>query len=133
MLAAIPGVALLPGVLSACGMETPEAPTTEQQTTAVPETVIRASDVPVGTARQIEVGSEYAIVAQPTEGEFVAYSARCTHQGGIVQVVDDTRLRCPVHGAEFDPETGGVTAPPAPRPLDRLNIIAGEEGELVIS
>lgn len=128
MLAAIPGVAVLPGVLSACGMQAPEAPTSEQQTTEVPETVVRASDIPVGTARQVEVGSEHAIVAQPTEGEFVAYSARCTHQGGIVQVVDDTRLRCPLHGAEYDPATGDVLAPPAPRPLDQLTVTSdGDE------
>ena len=66
------------------------------------------------------------IVAQPTEGEFVAYSARCTHQGGNVQVIEGMHLRCPLHGAEYDATDGRNTLAPAPRPLDKIPVtVAG--------
>ncbi|MFN3339102.1 MAG: Rieske (2Fe-2S) protein [Dietzia sp.] len=119
VLAALPGIILLPGIASACGMTEPaQPPSTVQQTTEVPPSTIPASDVPVGTAKQVKSGDATVIVAQPTEGEFVAYSARCTHQGGVVQVVRDLHLRCPLHGAEYDATDGSNTLAPAPRPLD---------------
>lgn len=122
-LAAVPGVVLLPGVLTACGMTEPAKPaSTVQSTTSVPPTTVPAADIPVGTAKSVKAGDAYVIVAQPTKGEFVAYSARCTHQGGTVQVVKDMHLRCPLHGAEYDATTGENTGPPAPRPLDAVPV-----------
>ena len=119
VLAALPGVVLLPGLVSACGITQPAQPvSTEQATTSVPQTTVPAAEIPVGTAKSVKAGDATVIVAQPTEGEFVAFSAQCTHQGGIVQVVKDLHLRCPLHGAEFDGATGENTSPPAPRPLD---------------
>jgi nitrite reductase/ring-hydroxylating ferredoxin subunit len=119
ILAAIPGIILLPGIASACGMTEPaQPPSTVQQTTEVQATTLPAADVPVGTAKQVRSGDATVIVAQPTEGEFVAYSARCTHQGGTVQVVEGMSLRCPLHGAEYDATDGRNTLAPAPRPLD---------------
>lgn len=119
VLAALPGVVVLPGILSACGMtEPPQPASTVQSTTSVPQATVSASEVPVGTAKQVEAGDQNVIVAQPTRGEFVAYSARCTHQGGTVQVVEGMNLRCPLHGSEFDATDGGNTRAPAVRPLD---------------
>lgn len=123
VLAALPGIVLLPGIASACGMTGPPEPaSTVQQTTTVEETTLAAAEVPVGTAKQFKAGGDTVIVAQPTEGEFVAYSARCTHQGGVVQVVQDLSLRCPLHGAEYDATDGGNTRAPAPRPLDSIPV-----------
>ena len=119
VLAALPGIVLLPGVLSACSSSTPpEPPSTVQGTTTVPQTSIAASEVPVGTAKQVKVDGGYVIVAQPVKGEVKAYSAVCTHQGGTVQVVEGMLLRCPLHGAEYDGATGENTLPPAKRGLD---------------
>ena len=123
VLAALPGIILLPGIASACGMTEPaQPPSTVQQTTTVPETSISAAEIPVGTAKQFKAGDANVIVAQPTEGEFVAYSARCTHQGGNVQVVEGMTLRCPLHGAEYDATDGANTLAPAPRPLDAIAV-----------
>ena len=123
VLAALPGIVLLPGIVSACGITQPaQSVSTVQQTTTVEETSISAAEVPVGTAKQFKAGGETVIVAQPTEGEFVAYSARCTHQGGTVQVVKDLSLRCPLHGAEYDATDGRNTLAPAPRPLDVIPV-----------
>lgn len=119
VLMALPGIVLLPGIASACGMTpAPEPASTVQQTTTVPSTTIDAAEIPVGTAKQFDAGGENVIVAQPTEGEFVAYSAVCTHQGGNVQVIEGMTLRCPLHGAEYDATDGANTLAPAPRPLD---------------
>ena len=119
VLAALPGIVLLPGVAAACGMTEPaQPPSTVQQTTEVQATSVPAADVPVGTAKQFKTGDSTVIVAQPTAGEYVAYSARCTHQGGVVQVVQGMTLRCPLHGAEYDATDGRNTLAPAPRPLD---------------
>ena len=52
VLLALPGIALLPGIVSACGMsQAPGPASTVQQTTEVPATTISASEIPVGTAR----------------------------------------------------------------------------------
>ncbi|EYT62574.1 (2Fe-2S)-binding protein [Dietzia sp. UCD-THP] len=132
VLAALPGIILLPGIASACGMTQPAEPaSTVQQTTEVQASTMPASDVPVGTAKQVKSGDSTVIVAQPTEGEFVAYSARCTHQGGTVQVVRDLHLRCPLHGAEYDATDGSNTLAPAPRPLDVVPVTEAN-GQLTI-
>jgi len=121
VLAALPGVVLLPGVLSACSQNPEQAaesvPTTQGTTTVAP-TPVPLAEVPVGTAKQVKAGEKYVIVAQPTAGQVKAYSATCTHKGGTVQVVEKLHLRCPLHGAEYDATTGDVTAPPAKRGLD---------------
>ena len=125
ILATLPGIAILPGVLAACSTDrSAQAPSTVQQTTTVPETEIAVSEVPVGTAKVVSVGAGGGgvVVAQPSPGEFVAFSASCTHQGGRVQVVKDMMLRCPLHGAEYDASTGEVTNPPAVRPLDKVSV-----------
>lgn len=124
ILAALPGIVILPGVLAACSTDrSGGAASQDQQTTTVPETEVDVAEVPVGSAKVVQVpGSGQAVVvAQPSEGEFVAFSASCTHQGARVQVVEGTLLRCPLHGAEYDATTGAVTNPPASRPLDKVS------------
>jgi Rieske Fe-S protein len=58
-------------------------------------------------------------------GEFVAYSAECTHQGCTVafRAKGKGYLACPCHGSVFDPVGGGqVVSGPADEPLERLPI-----------
>ena len=58
-------------------------------------------------------------------GEFVAYSAECTHQGCTVsyRAKGKDYLACPCHGSVFDPVSGGeVVSGPADEPLARLRI-----------
>lgn len=124
LLAGIPGLVVLPGALSACSgtMTEREPQSTAQSTTQVPETSIPTSEVPVGGATIVDASGAAVVVAQPTDGDFVAYSAVCTHQGARVKVVGDMSLRCPLHGSQFDAATGAVTNPPAARPLDEVAI-----------
>ncbi len=57
-------------------------------------------------------------------GQFVAYSAICTHAGCEVQFDPSARdIACPCHGAVFDPYNNAqVLGGPAPYPLQRIPI-----------
>ncbi len=89
------------------------------------------ADVPVGEAVVVDVGGTRYVVAQPTAGEVVAFSASCTHAGTIVQAVGGLQLRCPNHGSEFDAGDGAaVLNGPAVDPLP--SVPATVEGDLVV-
>src|SRR5699024_2614218 len=132
VLAALPGVVVLPGILSACGMTEPPDPASPAQSpTSVPEPSLPTAEVPVGTAKQVEAGRENGIVAPPTPAEVVAYSARCRPQGGNGQVVEGLNLRCPLHGAEYAAPDGSNTRTPAPRPLG-VGPVSESDGRLTL-
>ncbi len=59
-----------------------------------------------------------------TSGQFVAYSAICTHAGCTVQFNNHAQeIACPCHGAVFDPNNNAqVLAGPAPYPLQKIGI-----------
>ena len=80
--------------------------------------LVALDDVPVGGAVSATAADgSPVIIAQPTAGEVVGFSAVCTHLGCTVRP-DDDRLVCPCHGSEFETLTGRNVAGPAPRPLD---------------
>ena len=71
--------------------------------------LVNTSEVPVGSG----VVLDDVIVTQPTEGEFVAYTAACTHQGGkITTVSDDGVMTCSLHDSQFSIEDGENLAGP---------------------
>ncbi|CAN5425272.1 hypothetical protein BH18ACT8_BH18ACT8_05850 [soil metagenome] len=72
------------------------------------------ADVPVGGGA-IFADAE-VVVTQPTDGEFMAFSAVCTHAGCIVATVTDT-INCDCHGSMYSIEDGSVVGGPAPEPL----------------
>jgi thiosulfate dehydrogenase (quinone) large subunit len=57
-------------------------------------------------------------------GQFVAYSAICTHAGCQVQFNPSAQdIACPCHGAVYDPSNNAqVIAGPAPYPLQKISI-----------
>jgi len=81
------------------------------------------SEIPVGSAK---VFGKF-IIAQPTEGKFVAYSSRCPHQGARVADVEGDRLVCPSHGSEFSIADGSVLVGPARDPLEPANLKAADD------
>ena len=85
--------------LAACGQE--------------PSDEVAKTDVPVGSA----VILDRFIIAQPTEGTFVAYSAVCPHQGSKITVVNGDTVRCTKHGSVFDIADGSVVSGPSDRPM----------------
>jgi Rieske Fe-S protein len=66
------------------------------------------SDVPVGGGQVVVLDNAKVVVTQPTEGEFLAFSAICTHAGCTVQGVSDGEIACPCHGSRYDATTGEV-------------------------
>jgi arsenite oxidase small subunit len=95
------------------------------ESTAKGESAIaNESDVPTGSAVEFEDSGNPAVLVHLEGGEFVAYSAVCTHQGCTVAYEKDTnRLACPCHGSVFDPAKGAeVLGGPAPRPLPEIPV-----------
>lgn len=86
---------------------------------------IATADVPVGSG--IIEGD--TVITQPTEGEFKAFSAVCTHQGCLVASVSDGFIVCPCHGSRFAIDTGEPTSDsPATAPLGTVDVtVSGGE------
>lgn len=82
-------------------------------------TTVALSSIPVGGAVSATIGSAPVVVAQPTEGTVVAFSAVCTHQGCTV-APKGAEYDCPCHGSKFDAATGDVLNGPARDPLKKL-------------
>ncbi|QYJ16295.1 Cytochrome b6-f complex iron-sulfur subunit [Rubrobacter xylanophilus DSM 9941] len=86
------------------------------------EAIAAASEVPPGEAVRFREDGRPAFLIHLRNGDFVAYSAVCTHQQCTV-AYRDGRLACPCHGSVFDPVNGArVVAGPAPRPLQEIPI-----------
>ncbi|CAB0574096.1 Rieske (2Fe-2S) protein [Corynebacterium diphtheriae] len=87
-------------VLAACGGDADKAKE------------IAVSEVPVGDF----------ILAQPTAGEYKAYSAACTHQRAKITKVDGSHVICPAHGSVFDITDGSVVSGLARDPLKAATV-----------
>lgn len=83
------------------------------------------ADIPVGGGAVFD--DQKVVVTQPTEGDFKAFSAVCTHQGCLVSDVTDT-INCPCHGSKFSISDGSVTDGPAPSPLPEASISVDGDG-----
>jgi nitrite reductase/ring-hydroxylating ferredoxin subunit len=73
-------------------------------------TTVAKADVPVGSG--VILKDAKVVVTQPTDGEFKAFTAVCTHQGCLVAKLVDKKIHCNCHGSEFSIEDGkNVTGP----------------------
>jgi Rieske Fe-S protein len=93
-------------------------------------TLARTSADPVGggmifTDRKV-------VVTQPTQGDFKAFSAVCTHLGCTVSTVSGGTINCPCHGSKFRIADASVAAGPAPRPLPAQPITV-KDGEILLA
>lgn len=67
--------------------------------------VAKLADIPVGGSIDAKLGSDPIVLAQPTAGEVVGFSAICTHQQCVVAAAK-TEYDCPCHQSRFDAATG---------------------------
>jgi Rieske Fe-S protein len=111
---------------SSSGTTTP----TDAATDAAGEEVAALADIPVGGSIDATIGGEPVLLAQPTAGEVVAYSAICTHQGCVVAAAG-SKFECPCHGSIFDAATGDVEVGPALEPLESVAVTV--DGDRVIA
>ncbi|MCD4525889.1 Rieske (2Fe-2S) protein [Nocardioides sp. cx-173] len=78
------------------------------------------SEVPVGGG--LILTAEKVVITQPTEGDFKAFSAVCTHQNNVVTSVEDGVIHCSFHGSEFSADSGKVEGGPAGSGLAEVSI-----------
>ena len=83
--------------------------------------VAAKADIPVGEARRFEVDGTWVAVANLGEAGFRAVNAICSHQHawldeGEVDVEGPT-IECPLHGSQFDLDSGAPTCFPATQPV----------------
>ena len=99
------------GLLAACadGAATGSAPPTPASSSApaaapggLRVTLGQVSDIPVGGAISVTApGGEKVLLSRPEEGEVVAFSAVCPHEGCSAQPEGDY-FACPCHGSQFE-------------------------------
>jgi cytochrome b6-f complex iron-sulfur subunit len=84
----------------------------------------KLADVPVGGSASATANGpdgKAAVVAQPTAGQVVAFSAICTHMGCTVAPAGKEYI-CPCHGSVYDAFTGQVKSGPAPTALAAIPV-----------
>ena len=99
------------GGLSACGA--PDQSGAAGGGSAGPVSA-KTGDITVGGGKVFAEGQ--AVVTQPAQGEFKAFSSICTHAGCPVADVTDT-INCNCHGSKFSITDGSVVTGPATQPL----------------
>lgn len=119
-LAALGAGATGASVLAGCGASgAPEGSEVEPG-----EAIAAKSDVENNSAvsyTNAQTGEPEVLMRLP-DGEFIAYSAICTHQGCTVSYRPQSHeLVCPCHGGAYDPAQGArVVAGPLPGGADRV-------------
>lgn len=91
-----------------------------------PEAVIaRASEIGPGTVRLFSypTPTDPCILVRRVNGEFTAFSQKCTHLSCAVHYVPARdRLECPCHEGYFSASSGRVLQGPPPRPLPQVRL-----------
>jgi Rieske Fe-S protein len=117
--------------LTGCGAQTRSTGDSGSKTSTgagggKPVEVARLADIPVGGSVSAVLDGKPIVVAQPTAGHVVAFSAVCTHMGCPV-APGKGEFDCPCHGSRYDLATGAVLAGPAPLPLAKAQVtLAGD-------
>jgi len=84
-----------------------------------------ASDIAPGTVRFFRYPEETdpCILVRRTNGEFTAFSQKCTHLScAVYYAAERDRLECPCHEGYFAADSGRVLQGPPPRPLPRVEL-----------
>jgi nitrite reductase/ring-hydroxylating ferredoxin subunit len=100
----------------------------KQPQRATVDALATTDEIPVGGG--IVLTDARIVITQPSQGEFQAFSAVCTHQGQTVGEVQDNTITCNFHGSQYDAATGDVTNGPATAGLDPVKVRV-EGGQIV--
>ena len=89
------------------------------------------SDYAVGEVSE-KYKQEFRVwIVRQEEGLYAVF-AKCTHLGCTPRwLAAENKFKCPCHGSGFY-KSGLNFEGPAPRPLDRLKVTVGEDGQLVV-
>ena len=92
--------------------------------------IAKASEIPVGQFKPVEVAGKRLLICRVGEGEFYAIDDTCTHDDGPLADgwLEGTAIECPRHGARFDVRTGKVLCLPAAIPIHSYRVVVdGDE------
>ena len=87
--------------------------------------VARASEIGPGTVRFFSYPGPHdpCILVRRTNGEFTAFSQKCTHLScAVYYAAARDRLECPCHEGYFSASNGRVLQGPPPRPLPQIRL-----------
>lgn len=99
-----------------------------------PQQIVAASAVPVGGVHYFKypTSNDHAILLHLDDGQFTAFSGKCTHLScAVYWNTDGKHLLCPCHEGVFDPRTGEVLAGPPTRPLPTIEL--RQDGEMLVA
>lgn len=121
--AAAPAPSSAPSTATSSPAASPSAATSTAPAEPAPVAgLVALSKVPVGSAVVVKnAKGESVVVAQPTAGTVVGFSASCTHQG-VTVAVDGKQLVCPRHGSRFQTSDGTVLNGPAEKSLPKFAV-----------
>ena len=126
------GIVAVAGVgLTACGSDADQAAgdavsDAASSAAGAAKDLAQKADIPVGGGKVFD--SAKVVVTQPTEGDYKAFSAVCTHQGCTVTGVEGGTINCACHGSKFDIATGEVKGGPATKALPEKKVTVGADG-----
>ena len=88
----------------------------------------RVDEVPPNSGKIFKFGEEPGLLLRTADGEWRAFSARCTHLNCTVQYDAGARLiTCACHNGQFDLNGKNIAGPP-PRPLVAYTVnVRGDE------
>ena len=116
------GMGALGTAVALAGCSSDEGSATDEGSTPDTGTELAVtSEVPVGGG--LILREEKIVITQPTEGDFKAFTAVCTHQGCLVGQVAEGTIQCPCHGSQFSIEDGSVVGGPAPSGLASKDLV----------
>ena len=87
---------------------------------------IGKATIPVGGGKIF--ADQKVVVTQPTEGDFKAFSAVCTHQRCVVATVQGGTINCACHGSKYDIASGEVRNGPATKGLPAKSVTVSGDG-----
>ena len=89
------------------------------------------ADYAVGEVSEKFKQEQRVWIVREEEGIYAVF-AKCTHLGCTPRwLAAENKFKCPCHGSGFY-KSGLNFEGPAPRPLDRLKVTVGEDGQLVV-
>ncbi len=84
------------------------------------------ADIPAGGGLILD--DARVVLTRAEDGEVLAFSATCTHQGCTVSSIEQGLIVFPCHLSRFDLATGAPVSGPARRPLPPVAVeVTGEE------
>ncbi|MDR4508356.1 MAG: Rieske 2Fe-2S domain-containing protein [Candidatus Brocadiaceae bacterium] len=88
------------------------------------------SQYPLGVSERFKKQFRIWIVRE-TDKLYVI-EAKCTHLGCTPNwLATEGKFKCPCHGSGFTPEGINIEGP-APRPMERFQVVMGEDGQILV-